>query len=331
MLFLLINFIYFYNKNSRKKKYKLSFQRELKYKSYLKYKIHDNNELDISLCITYLYIIFFIILIFMRRVANITTIVDFKIYFKTFLHKCIQTSLSVICLNSLIIICILIIYFFCFSYFYNRYCSKMLSLQLKLDINLQTTHFFNYYLHRKYNLGNHAIKEPIWYKFAYFHVLGLQYIFHRILLLLTILYDLFLNNMVLTHMFVLLPFVFLYELWVKLSIFLAGVNFNKDDLIVKLLYSEISQLAHDKECLYFDDEPHEKTVLREVITDYAKNDFVDKYFLPTNPIREGIKNIVYYWKSVIDKSLEKHKKLDIIFVDIFLAFFFFNLLLKIII
>ena len=67
-----------------------------------------------------------------------------------------------------------------------------------------------------------------------------------------------------------LRFLVVYELWVKLSIFLCGVSFNYDEIIVKLLYSEISKLAHDKKCLYLDDEPYEKTFLQDILTNIGQ-------------------------------------------------------------
>lgn len=328
IILFLLYLIYFYYKRSTQNKFKLSFRREMKFKSYLKYKIHDENDLDIALCLVYLYFLFFIILIFTRRLANIDKILDLNIYYAKVLYVSKEISLVSLCLNMLLMLCLFIIYFlilsnamkyfkkqmyklyfYVFIYFHDQFYHKMLKMQNYLDINHYMTTFLNYLWEHVYNVDI-SKPLPISLRFISSHLSGLQYIFHRVLLLIVIIYDLVFNNMLLTHMFKLLPFVFIYELLVRISIFLRGANFDCDEIIVKLLYSVITQISIDTRCLYIDGMPYEKMILREVITKYAKDGFRDKNFLPQDPIKEGIDDIIFFWQNLIEKRLEKYAYLD---------------------
>ena len=79
ILIFIMQYIYLY---PYKKRLKLSSLRKLKYESYIKYKISDHNELDISICIIFLYFLFFIILLFISKLKNIPKNINSKQYFK---------------------------------------------------------------------------------------------------------------------------------------------------------------------------------------------------------------------------------------------------------
>jgi hypothetical protein len=61
---------------------------------------------------------------------------------------------------------------------------------------------------------------------------------HYILLILTILYDLFFNKGILEHMFILLPFVFIYEMYYKMSKFIYYIQWDYDELLYKVIYQK---------------------------------------------------------------------------------------------
>lgn len=111
--------------------------------------------------------------------------------------------------------------------------------------------------------------------------------------------------MILSHMFNILPYVFIYEIWVKISIFLTGINTHYDEVASLLIYGEVTQLDFDKECFYLNGEPHEKKFLKEVITGYICNGFVDKFYLPEEPIRDSIVLLLRSWQYTITTLLVK--------------------------
>lgn len=298
------------------KKYKLSTIRKQKYQVYSRYKINDENDLDISICILFLYVMFFIIGIFMLRIKNMIRFLNLNDYF-TKIHASISLlNFFDLLLNIIIIIIFLILYLVIFSFFakkmkynflkvyyyffinnYTKHTLIMLNLRSYLNLDYYITHFTTSYLPKK--LKNYPKLDY----FLFIHIYGLRYIIHRIVLLFMIFYDLFFNNMMLSHMFKIMPIIFIYEIWCRLSIFLTGLNFEYDKVIAILLYGEVNELDYDSECLYLNDVPYEKKLLKEILMSYARNDSVDKFYLPQNPINQGIKDILTYWKNLIKKYI----------------------------
>ena len=66
----LIYLIKYLIKYPYKKRLKLSYLRSLKREPHMKYKIHDHNELDITITLLFLYNMFFILLLFISRISN---------------------------------------------------------------------------------------------------------------------------------------------------------------------------------------------------------------------------------------------------------------------
>jgi hypothetical protein len=337
--------IFFYYETSKKNKLKLSFQREMKFKSYLSYKINDENSLDISLCIVYLYCMFFILLMFICRWSNIDKLLDLKSNYVLLQHIYNEISLIALYINMPLLLCLCILYiiilsyimrsikkhmyklyFYFFLYFHDNFYQQLYNIQNYLDINYYTRNFLDYLCENIYKKD--FFSAPFSFRFIFTHVIGLQYIFHCILLFMVILYDLFFNHMLLTHMFKILPFVFIYELWVRISIFLRGTNFNCDAIIANMLYSEITEIEIDKKCLYIEGIPYEKEILRTVITVYARNGFIDKNFLPRDPIKEDIHYIWIFWKDLILENIKKYASLDIMFTTILLLQIIFSISIK---
>jgi hypothetical protein len=318
-----------------KQKLKLSYLRKLKYESHLKYKINDDTELDISINIVFLYFLVFVILLLIFRLNNKSRFLNLYFYIQQITSLIEITPKLIIILNILLIITGVILYIFILSsiikyikihifklYYYvflnlyNTNKKKIILLDLRSYLNIHHyTVVFNTTLLPKItkclNMENGFVERII-----FIHCDSLKFIIHRLILILIIIYDILYNNMILTHMFKILPYILIYELWVKLSIFLMGVNFDYDWIIRQLLYGKVTSLEYDKECLYLDDIPYEKKVLNEIITGYARNGFVDKYFLPQDPIKEGLYDLFKFWKKItiipIIKQLSKYKTIDIL-------------------
>lgn len=111
--------------------------------------------------------------------------------------------------------------------------------------------------------------------------------------------------MVLTHMFKILPIIFIYEIWCRLSIFLTGLNLEYDKVIATLLYGIVTEVDNDYECLYLDDVPYKKTALKFIIMSYARSNSVDTVFISKNPVNESIRDILNYWKHILYKYFRK--------------------------
>ena len=114
----------------------------------------------------------------------------------------------------------------------------------------------------------------------------------------------------------------------KIINFLQGANFDYDQIIAKLLYAQITEWEHDKESLYLDGEAYSKENLRFIITTYAKRGFIDKEFLPKEPIKEGIKDIISFWKNIIQDKVKKYYKIDIILVLMILGMILYQIMIK---
>jgi hypothetical protein len=59
------------------------------------------------------------------------------------------------------------------------------------------------------------------------------------------LYDIFFNSLVLTHIFKIMPYIFIYELLVRLSKVYDGLNTMHDLIIHDFLYASIQQITED--------------------------------------------------------------------------------------
>ena len=146
-------------------------------------------------------------------------------------------------------------------------------------------------------------------QFLYYHIVGLEFIIHRIILLVILLYDIKYNSMILTHVFQILPYIFIYELRVKAYTFLTTINLEYDKIIAKLLYSKATSFDGDQDHLYLDGEPYEKKIIKKIMTTYVFNNFIDK-----NPIKQNLNLLINYWKRlIIDNLFKKYPLIDIIF------------------
>lgn len=132
--------------------------------------------------------------------------------------------------------------------------------------------------------------------------------------------------MILSHMFKILPYIFIYEIWVKISILLKGINTAFDNIVVKLLYGQVTQIEEDEKCLYLDGEPYEKKTIKDILTNYVQNGFIDKYYLSGDPIKEGLKDLMKFWKDItiipLIKRLSQYETIDIIYVVILIIYLF---------
>lgn len=222
-----------------------------------------------------IYIIFFVIILLIYKFKNSFKTINLYDYLNKVIFIIKTTNITTNMLNILVIISLLLLYFqiislmfkyikrnifklyfYKFLSFYKENNILMLKIQDYLNLNYHTVKFRLDILPKileKTNMHSDFMKRLL-----STHIDGLQFIIHRLILFIVIIYDIIFNDMILTHMFKIIPYVFIYELWTKLSISLTGLNMNCDFLVAKLLYNEITELPYDTEYLYLNSEPFEK-------------------------------------------------------------------------
>jgi hypothetical protein len=321
LLFIILLPIIFYivKQFVKRKRLKLSYLRTLKYGSYFKYKIHDENELDITISISLLYFIFFIYLILLNRIKNTEKTFDLSFYLNEISHYYDITPFLEFSTNILIVLYFIILYLFLLSqiikitkfhfmklYLYNITFMNKNSWVEKIQ---QYFLFDNPLSKLAYYLAFHEKINSIYVikRFFFVHIEGLKLIIHRLILLIIIISDILFNDMVLSHMFKILPYVFIYELWTKVYIFFKAINIPYDEVVASLLYGEKYTLDYDPDCIYIDDKPFEKAFIKELLTEYVKSGFIYKRFTPENPIIGNLKLIVNFWKYYVFDTINEWK------------------------
>ena len=315
---------------SYKQRLILSNLRKLRYEQYLKYKINDHTELDISITIVFLYFIFFIVLLFISRLKNTQRLFDISLYYNKLCYFLISDNIIMSITNIIIFILLVILYLKLLSLFIKNVKKHFMKLYFYCILNLLLKYEF-YVLHLiiKISFDRYTIKfsDKILSKdpqktmfainqFIHYHLLGLEFIIHRIILLCVVYYDIKYNNMILTHMFKILPYVFLYELRVKIYTFLLERNLQYDKIVSRLLYGKITYSSEDHDHLYLDDEPYEKKSIKEIILTYASNNFTSK-----SSANNDFNLLCSYWRNIFrNRILKKYALIDIIVILLIIIF-----------
>jgi hypothetical protein len=95
---------------------------------------------------------------------------------------------------------------------------------------------------------------------------------HQSILIMVIIYDIIFNHFILTHMFIILPYIFLYDIWVKFSKFISGLNTMADNILAYFLYGDLKQIGPKD----FQIGPHPMDIetLRNLFRNYVYTDLV---------------------------------------------------------
>jgi hypothetical protein len=329
----IIKYIWYY---PYKQRCRLSTLRYLKYYKYREYKINDHTDLDIAFSSVFLYFFTFIILLFVLRIKNMNKIFDVKILFDKIKMSFVITSYPSIILNFLLVITILLLYILVLSllskyikkqimklHFYfifkaeNSYTERINALAYKTTIQTTLNKLNRYYQFANYPKG--------YKKFMYNNIQGFAFIIHRVLFLCIIFYDLRYNNMILSHMYNILPFIFVYELWLKYSIFLTGWHFYFNSVLMELLYYTVKIYDDDKEYIYIYvgafENVYERKIIKMLLTEYVFRDFVDTFYLPKDPIIAGINHLIYYyWDYLIFERIFNKHLIDLVLLLLLVIF-----------
>ena len=125
-----------------------------------------------------------------------------------------------------------------------------------------------------------------------------------------ILYDLKYNNLILEHMFTILPYIFIYEILVRMCKFIQGLNIAADDMLYHFLYSPITTI--DEDTYQIGRHPVASEDLYKLFTDYVYTDLnydYIKHFLEGRPKVITITDRIQMFKSVCIQKIKE------IFVD----------------
>ena len=98
---------------------------------------------------------------------------------------------------------------------------------------------------------------------------------HYILLLILLIWDIWYNNFQLTKIFYVLPWIFLYDIYLRISKFVEGVYLPYDQLINTLIYA--TYLERNNKYLYIDGDHFELETFRHIYKTYIKQDFIIDY------------------------------------------------------
>lgn len=96
---------------------------------------------------------------------------------------------------------------------------------------------------------------------------------HYFLLFSAIVFDIFFNNLMISHIFAILPWIFFYEIYLRFSKFIDGLWLPHDQFLHTFLYSKHLEIL-DKKTLYIDHEYYDLEHFRLIYKTYILKDFI---------------------------------------------------------
>lgn len=161
---------------------------------------------------------------------------------------------------------------------------------------------------------------------------NIRYYIHYIILIILLLYDILFNHLVLANIFFVLPFVFIYDLWIKLCKFINGLNNFYDMYIHYMLYDKL-YILDDK---YVQVGPFtvEHSTIRKVYMYYILTDLVHDREAENNEDlspEEILKNKKITWFEIFNLYYKKFKaKIKEIFYDpiLLIILLYYNRILR---
>jgi hypothetical protein len=176
-------------------------------------------------------------------------------------------------------------------YFYNKLCDKLSYSTTDVYSKFaDRSNYILYYLglkkayyrvftstygniHRSFNLITWEKPMPLGNLF-YGYLNAYEHKLHLHLLCLIFIFDLFYNNGILKHIYMIMPYIFLYELWVRYSKMITFKNRIYDVVLHYFIHKPLLEV--DDTFMTFGDRTFEKTDLQCIMINYVHNDFRDK-------------------------------------------------------
>lgn len=249
-----------------------------------RYKIYNRYDLILCQVMISLYIIIFIICIVALRFYNIHREVNIKELIFKFYNYLLQFSFLENILN-IALICVFIVSYILLLYKVIKYLKKFLvqfhiyysgiekgtieeKAYQRFIQDFKNTRRISWELN---SLLNEIYKWLFPNKIFYINLITyfdriLKY-WHYCLLLLFFIYDILFYNYTLHYVFICLPFVFLYDIYVKFSNFIENINVEWDYVINHFLYSDNLE-EFDEETIWLVDEFVSKKMIRILLVKY---------------------------------------------------------------
>ena len=336
ILSLCVYLLYYIQTYPIRRRRTLSKLRKWRYRFPNNYKLKTRKDHIINITILLIYVLIFIVGFLWLRFRNSKRSIDLVVYYDKICKVIMITPLHHTIINLLLLVCIFLLYIklltLLMKYFKLQFIKRHIYLSNPLNTHLPSYYYMEFvdrYYYRYIHLTSiinklhtfisyifHYLKlkkypdnceESLSFKIAvykiplenlvYQYLSKVKYIIHYIILLIVIVYDISFNSLVLTHMFKIMPYIFIYELLVRLSKVYDGLNIMHDLIIHDLLYTSIQQITDDE--YQVGSFSLTKKDINNIITKYVYTDLIDTDNTANNNIIK--QNKVEYTTNMIYK------------------------------
>jgi len=242
------------------------------------YKIKDNLDKLLSFAILILYLFFFVGGVFLLRIYNTKKTYDLSEAYNKLYCSVVQTSGSALIINILFVFTLLFAFIQALTFFTRAAKRPWIRLHIYYyrDSEKPYFRFVHFFLRKSYNVAAWKILEmtpfenKIVLKFSLvYHLTMLITCLHYMTLLIVVLYDLFYNNFTLCYVYKFLPYIFLYDIYIRLSALYSKIDFmiNADHLLYDYMYATHVQVL-DKDYVILDNSTYEIKMISKAINFY---------------------------------------------------------------
>lgn len=313
-----------------KRKLKLSFIRKKKYNFLDKYRLDNMIQFLYACFISLVYFGIFVGGFLYLRFLNSHKILSLKPIFINIYNLILPLSYIHILCNIIIIVLILIIYKIVFTYIlqYCRICRQQLYIIFYSRENLlfethkflnkfSSSHFFSdlcnnlsiifYILGLKKSYTIYDSKKPTWERILFRLIRTKETKLHYYFLGGALIYDIFLNSLTLQMTYKLMPYIFLYDLWVRFSKTLFFKNMLYDEFVYYYIYGTIYE--NNDHFLIIGDREWSKEFVKDAFHKYIYNNFLDKEMMQHKEEQEKRKiSEIYDYKKYLKSRYKKYKR-----------------------
>ena len=228
------------------------------------YQIHNKFDKLFSFFMIFLYITLFLGGIFYLRTLNSGKSLDLISLYQNLSYKILNTDLHINLLNISLIILTIIFYIITLSRiikFFTKYFIKIHIYYSNLTDNWYQKYLLGKIAQYAYyntwiNLWLFEYKPGKIHSFSLFgfpvvyHLRVLPKSLHYILMLLVLYYDLRYNNWTLHYIYIIFPYVFIYDVYMRFCKAYANLNGLADDILNAYMYADkIIIISQDEVCL----------------------------------------------------------------------------------
>lgn len=249
------------------------------------YKIKSKFNLYFCIFLLSMYILIFFIGIFVLRYINSFRIINLRALYEQIFFNITNQAYMVHIINISLIIVVLIFYIIVLKkiiMFFKHYWVKIHIYYSVLEHSWYTLYIrdiflfhYNYISLAHYILNKISILKPIKIlnmSFHYHLVILLKNI-HYILVIIILIFDLYFNNWVLQNIFSILPYIFIYDIYIRLCTLYDNIDilYSADYILHDYIYAEDSDILiiSEKE-IWINGEPFEIDTIAKCVFFYLK-------------------------------------------------------------